>query len=245
MRPCASRRLAREEAIPSIDFVARETESLSPPNFLTTVRSFDGSRGLTGRLDSASKAQSSNARLLLGLAATRAIGKAAIAAVRTHQHAGRERFAQAPALIVRGVVVDQCARIHAHAAAEFDHQPGVAKSGNATIELSARRRVAIVRSHLPGRARKQVSDRSLAPLTSDNQPGFGHRVALDVTDHFARSIRTRSEFSRKRSNTIRLPSGVMSNVRIAALSLRRVSCLHLFVARSSSQKSCDGRNPCM
>ena len=64
-------------------------------------------------------------------------------------------------------------------------------------------------------------------------------------DHLARSMRTISEFSRKRSNTIRLPSGAMSNVRMAAPPLRRVSGLRFFVARSSSQKSCDGRKPCM
>ena len=90
----------------------------------------------------------------------------------------------------------------------------------------------------------QIICRGRLPWRSErNDPWSSHGVRRH--DHFARSIRTRSQFSRKRSNTIRLPSGVMSNVRIAALSLRRVSCLHLFVARSSSQKSCDGRNPCM
>jgi hypothetical protein len=46
-------------------------------------------------------------------------------------------------------------------------------------------------------------------------------------------------------NTIPLPSGAMSKVLMAAPPLRRVSGLRSFVARSSSQKSCDGSKPCM
>jgi hypothetical protein len=53
-----------------------------------------------------------------------------------------------------------------------------------------------------------------------------------------RSIITTSEFSRKRSNTICLPSSVTSNVIIAAGSVKLVSGRHFIVTRSSSQKSC-------
>ena len=59
-------------------------------------------------------------------------------------------------------------------------------------------------------------------------------------DHLLRSIRTMSEFSRKRSNTICLPSGVTSKVRIASVPLRRVSCRDSFVATSNRKKFCAG-----
>ncbi len=54
----------------------------------------------------------------------------------------------------------------------------------------------------------------------------------------ARSMSRMSEFSRKRSNTIRLPSEVISKVRIAAGLLSRVKRRDRIVLRSSSQKSC-------
>jgi len=60
-----------------------------------------------------------------------------------------------------------------------------------------------------------------------------------------RSIRTISELSRKRSKTICLPSGVMSNVRMLPLFAKRVSGLLFQVLRSRSQKSWDGPAPCI
>ena len=41
---------------------------------------------------------------------------------------------------------------------------------------------------------------------------LGGGAALRRANYFGRSIRTISEFSRERSNTMALPSGVMSNV---------------------------------
>jgi hypothetical protein len=63
--------------------------------------------------------------------------------------------------------------------------------------------------------------------------------------HWGRSISTISELLRKRSNTICLPSGVMSNVRMVAVSLRCVSWRVFCVVRSSSQKSCHVNEPCI
>src|SRR6185369_3527797 len=65
--------------------------------------------------------------------------------------------------------------------------------------------------------------------------------SLETADYgrtgFGRSISSTCEFSRKRSNTIRRPSGVISNVRIAAGLLNRVNCRERIVPKSSSQKS--------
>src|SRR5712671_6842756 len=67
---------------------------------------------------------------------------------------------------------------------------------------------------------------------------LGHAGTGDLESAlYGRSIRTTSEFSRKRSNTICLPSGVMSNVNMAAGSSSSVSGRVFFVARSRRRKS--------
>jgi hypothetical protein len=51
-----------------------------------------------------------------------------------------------------------------------------------------------------------------------------------------RSIRTTSEFSRRRSKTICLPSGVISNVRIAAGSVKLVKGRLFIVTRGKTER---------
>src|SRR5437879_405420 len=106
---------------------------------------------------------------------------------------------------------------------------GIAVTANETARNGCRKNDRFRRAHAaltlrPARQDPVGADRDLIPTS-------GGRTAQGVlADHLARSMRTRSEFSRRRSNTIRLPSGVISNVRIAAPPLRRVSGLRFFVA---------------
>jgi hypothetical protein len=53
--------------------------------------------------------------------------------------------------------------------------------------------------------------------------GRSARCSASRSRYFTRSISTMSALSRSRSKTIRVPSGVMSNVRIVSRLVRRVS----------------------
>jgi hypothetical protein len=123
-------------------------------------------------------------------------------------------------------------------------------SFNKTLCLSARKRFNLAAQFLVTLAGFGKKIRALAlpnrkPSSRVARLAASARGHIDKA-HFGRSIRTISEFSRKRSNTICLPSGVMSKVRVNALLLRWVSVRVFFVARSSSRKSCcDSNCPCI
>jgi hypothetical protein len=89
------------------------------------------------------------------------------------------------------------------------------------------------RSDLPDSGGGEVD--TISALRSDAVAAWPHR----------KSINTMSELSRKRSNTICLPSGLTSKVRMPPLSARRVNNRLFQVRRSSSQKFCVGASPCI
>jgi hypothetical protein len=75
--------------------------------------------------------------------------------------------------------------------------------------------------------------------------GFCSCASRRPLAHFDRSMRTMSELSRARSKMICSSSAVTSNVRMAPLLVSFVSGLLFIVARSSSQKSCQVKSPCI
>src|SRR5271169_3055338 len=102
-------------------------------------------------------------------------------------------------------------------------------AGTINVRLAAVRRLAAA----PIPLARMVSWRlSAGPITRILQTHYC-RICF-----VARSISRISEFSRNRSNTMRLASGVISKVRIAAGLLSWVKRRERIVLRSSSQKSC-------